>query len=204
MSSRLRRLIEKMQSLFSLLTSWRASPEEKLSIHALSLYKKYASTIQSILGSPDIPNIEIRVSNELQVPASTSGTTVALNFQYFDEHKDDGAMIHEFVHAVHRCPRYDSDTAWLIEGIADYIRDVLNFQNTASYPHFEKDKALLGYQTTAHFLFWLEKKNPGSITLLSKHLINNTYSKNVFYDVFSIALDGLVSDYEKIQGIDNG
>jgi hypothetical protein len=108
----------------------------------LDLYRRYSSRIQSILGSPNVPNIEVKISNGTPV-AATGGTTVILNNQYFSEHKDDeGAIIHEFAHAIHRCPRYDGETSWLIEGMADYIRDNLGFQNGASYAHFEKGKAL--------------------------------------------------------------
>ena len=198
MSGIIDRLSEAIRSLFGFLTSWRTSPEDKLKQRAVDLYREHSPRIQSILGSPDIPNIEVKVSNELQVPASTSGTTVTLSSQYFSEQADDGAIIHEFTHAIHRCPRYDGETSWLIEGMADYVRDTLGFQSGTSYPHFEKGKALSGYQTTAHFLFWLEKKKPDAVTLLSKQLINNTYSKNSFQDLFNVSLDQLVIEYENI------
>jgi hypothetical protein len=174
------------------------TPEYKLWSRAVGLYKEYSPRIQSILDSPDVPNIEVKVSNEIQVPASTSGTTVTLSNQYFSQQTDDGAIIHEFTHAIHRCPRYDGETSWLIEGIADYVRDTLGFQSATSYPHFEKGKALSGYQTTAHLLFWLEKKNPGAVTLLSKRLIGNTYTRNSFQDLFNVPLDQLVTEYENM------
>jgi predicted aldo/keto reductase-like oxidoreductase len=80
--------------------------------------------------------------------------------------------------------------------MADYVRDALGFQNGASYAHFETGKALSGYQTTAHFLLWLDKKNPNAVTLISKRLINNTHSKNSFQEIFNESLDQLVMEYE--------
>ena len=71
-------------------------------------------------------------------------------------------------------------------------------------PIFEKGKALTGYQTTAHFLFWLEKRRAGSVTILSKHLIDSTYSKNSFYEIFGISLDQLCMEYEAEQEAVNG
>jgi len=172
------------------------TPEEVLKNRATDLHQKHSSAIQSILGSPDNPTLDIKVLNDMNVPASTGGTTVNLSIKYFMQNADDGAIIHEFTHAIHRCPRYDSETAWIIEGIADYVRDTLGFQSGTSYPHFERGKAITGYQTTAHFLFWLEKKRPNAVTMLSIRLINNTYSKNSFQDIFGFTLDQLITEYE--------
>ena len=174
------------------------TPEFKLQSRATDLYRRYSHSIQTIIGSPDTPNIEVKVVNGIQVPASTSGTVVTLSNEYFSQHADDGAIIHEFTHAIHRCPRYDGETSWIIEGIADYVRDVLGFQSGTSYPHFEKGKALSGYQTTAHFLFWLEKRNPNAVTYLSIRLIGNTYSRNSFQELFNVPLDQLVTEYENM------
>jgi hypothetical protein len=54
------------------------TPEDKLKQVAVNLYRTHSPRIQSILGSPDIPNIEAKISNEVPV-AGTAGTTVILN-----------------------------------------------------------------------------------------------------------------------------
>jgi hypothetical protein len=198
MSNTFNRLSSSLRGLFSSLTFW-VKPEEKIKQRAINLFKKYSPRIQVILGSPDIPDIEFIVSKDLNAPAATTGTTITLNFQYFSEHDDDGAIIHEMAHAIHRCPRYDNETSWLIEGIADYVRDVLGFQTSSSFSHFVKGQALAGYQTTAHFLFWLEEKRSEAVTTLSKYLMDNTYSQDIFPVIFKLTLDDLIMEYESFQ-----
>ena len=165
---------------------------------ALDLYRRHAPRIKTILGAVDIPQIRVEISmNLVETPAATSGTAVTLSYQYFRGKKDDGAMIHEYVHVLHRCPKYNDETSWLIEGIADYVRDVLDFKTEWSYPHFEKGRAISGYQTTAHFLFWLETKTSDGVALLSKHLMDDTYSQDSFIEIFGARLDQLILEYEK-------
>ncbi len=200
MTVRSRSLLEPIKTLFSRLFIRRKASKARIRKQALNLYRRYAPRIKTILGAIDIPKVQVKVSKKLtKVSAATSGTLVTLSYQHFSEKDDDGALIHEYVHVIQRCPRYDDETSWLIEGIADYIRDILNFQTKWSYPHYEKDKALAGYQTTAHFLLWLEKKTSDGITTLSKSLIENTYSKDSFNEIFNASLEQLVSEYEKNQ-----
>lgn len=200
-ATRLRSLLELITALFSRLLTRKKPPEERMRERARNLYARHAPRIKTILGATDIPQIRIEISRSLTgTPAATSGPLVTLSYQYFSEKEDDGALVHEYAHAIHRCPRYDDETSWLIEGMADYVRDVLDFQTEWSHPHFEEGNALAGYQTTAHFLFWLARKTSDGISLLSKRLIENTYSKDSFNEIFGASLDQLVSEYERDQG----
>ncbi len=79
-----------------------------------------------------------------------------------------------------RAPTYDETTIWLIEGLADYVRDELGHDAPWTKPHFEPGKATAGYQTTAHFLQHLERKHPGTVKRLAQALMDDTYSPDLF------------------------
>jgi len=168
-------------------------------------------------------------------PASTAGKTVYLNLDWFDKivqqygsgdkgdrDKDDGGIVHEIDHAITWAPTY---IVWIIEGLADYVRDVLGYERgpigsiPGSKPYFEMGKAKAGYQTTAHFLLWLEEKYAydggrgffGWITRILRRLfrwrkknvrrlyddlVNDSYTEGSFRNIYGKTLDELVNDYE--------
>ncbi len=163
---------------------------------ARQLYQQYAPKIQSILGADDIPEIEVEISNKVAI-AGTAGTKLILNGEYFKTQDDDGAIIHEFAHIIHRAPTYDSITYWLIEGMADYVRHALGFDSNTSYPKYEKGKALAGYQNSAHFLLWLDRMNPNGLRVLSKHIMKDTYKSEVFKDIYGKSLPEISTMYEE-------
>ncbi len=114
--------------------------------------------INSILGSnySGQPRFVIAESG-MEAPAATSGDAITLNRRWFREHPDDdGCVVHELVHVVMRCPRMDSSNWWVIEGIADFVRDKLGY--TTPWSHPVKGDPKSGYQTTAHFLLFVEKR----------------------------------------------
>ncbi|MBI2626582.1 MAG: hypothetical protein HYW69_03255, partial [Candidatus Nealsonbacteria bacterium] len=82
----------------------------------------------------------------------------------------------------------------------DYVRDRLGFQTSWSKEHYEKGKALAGYQTSAHFLMYLEGFQPTIIKDLSKALIDGTYSKNIFKKIYGKSLAELIEQYERENG----
>ena len=79
-----------------------------------------------------------------------------------------------------RAPTYDETTIWLIEGLADYVRDELGHDAPWTQAHYEPGKATAGYQTTAHFLQYLERTHPGTVKRLAQALMDDTYSPDVF------------------------
>ena len=93
----------------------------------------------------------------MEAPATTSGDVITLNSKWFREHPDDdGCIAHELVHVVMHCPRMDDSNWWMIEGIADYVRDKLGY--TMPWSHPERGDPRSGYQATAHFLLFIEKR----------------------------------------------
>ena len=78
-----------------------------------------------------------------------------------------------------RAPTYDETTIWLIEGLADYVRDELGHDAPWTNAHHEPGKATAGYQTTAHFLQYVERTHPGTVKRLAQALMADTYSPDV-------------------------
>lgn len=210
------------------------SPEE-LKTHTETLYGEKKQKIHDLLGAVlDPPAIEVKVL-ELpnleglteESPAATTGPadnpaerTIKLHYPYFekyhDEHDgkhDDGALNHEFAHATQRCPIYNRDpsngelTAWLIEGIADYVREVLRNGDYESKISYAKNVvSQKGYsQNIAHFLLWIENNfdNEGFLKL-SKEINGDhvekdsvTYKEDESFDrIYGFDLDHLTGKYQ--------
>jgi Peptidase of plants and bacteria len=150
---------------------------------------------------PPLPQVEIDVVADGGGAAWTSGLRITLNERWFAANPDDaGCVLHELAHAYMRAPVYDSTTAWLLEGIADHVRDVLGFDAPWTFAHFEPGGATAGYQTTADFLAWVEDRSPGSVQRLSRELIDGTYDADSFDRTTGTGLEALVRAYEAVRG----
>ena len=161
------------------------------------LYERHAPRIAELVGVDAIPSISIHVARRGSGAAWTSGTRVYLAAPWFAEHPDDvGGCLHEFTHAIMQAPVYDRSTGWLVEGIADWVRDVMGFDAPWTFARREPTGALGGYQSTAHFLLWLEGRQPGIVRDLSRHLIRGTYDPIVFERLTGRSLADLVSTYD--------
>ncbi|KAL4070748.1 hypothetical protein J3A83DRAFT_4094135 [Scleroderma citrinum] len=105
-----------------------------------------------------------------------------------------GVLVHEVVH----CYQYNAlDTCpdGLIEGIADFVR--LN----AGYvpPHWRPgggDKWEVGYDTTAYFLDWVERRcGSGAIRKLNAFMKDREYDPKVFLAIAGDSVDDLWDVY---------
>jgi basic secretory peptidase family protein len=161
----------------------------------------HAEAVARVLGiAPPLPPVRLRVSPSPGV-AATAGDTITLHEPWFRSHPDDvGCVLHELSHVYLRAPVYDAETAWLIEGIADHTRDVLGFDASWTFAHYEPGAATAGYQTTAHFLAWVEQRWPGAVATLARHLAAGSYGEGVWVGLTGIALGGLVVRYERDPG----
>ncbi len=149
-----------------------------------------------LLGHRTAPAIRIEVVDDGSWAAWTNGRTVTLNARWFAEHPDDvGGCLHEFAHAIMQAPASDG-TFWLIEGIADYVRDVLGFDAPWTIAHHQPGRATAGYQTTAHFLLWLERRAPGVVTEVARRLTVGGYDDSAFVELTGSPLGELVETYE--------
>ncbi|KDR85565.1 hypothetical protein GALMADRAFT_218662 [Galerina marginata CBS 339.88] len=116
-----------------------------------------------------------------------------------------GVLVHEVVH----CFQYDSNStcpAGLVEGIADYVRLNEGF----APPHWRKSGGDwcdwdAGYDTTAYFLDWIEKKHgEGTIRKLNQRLKDGNYTNDLFRQITGADVDGLWNDYSATLGPGNG
>ncbi len=170
----------------------------KLRTWAEDLYRQYAADIADLIGAEEIPTIALHVEHHGPGAAWTSGTNVFLSKQWFTQHPDDvGGVLHEFTHAIMQAPTYDETSSWLIEGIADYVRDELDHEAPWTKAHHEPGKATAGYQTTAHFLQHVESNHPGTVKGLARALMADTYRPDVFQKCTGEPLAVCVSEYEQ-------
>ncbi|MBI4862922.1 MAG: hypothetical protein HY815_22070 [Candidatus Riflebacteria bacterium] len=183
-----------------------ATSPEDLVRRAKRLYRKYGPVIQKALDAATLPEIQIKVTYDPKAyPGVTDGNVVTLSYPWFCSHKDDGAIIHEFAHVLQGRMRYDDETSWLVEGLADCIRAAiepsLELRSSGFHPEFQPGGAKLGYQTTAHFLTWLGKKiRPGGVKALTRALRSTSYTHDEFTKYYGKTLEVLVRGYEKSFG----
>jgi hypothetical protein len=170
--------------------------DERLRAWADELYQRHGPAIAALLGREATPPIGIEITSGGPWAASTSGRTVTLNRRWFEEHPDDaGGCLHEFAHAVMEAPGREG-ISWLVEGIADYVRDVLGFDAPWTTAHFEPGGATAGYQSTAHFLLWLDRRCAGAVTELARRLSAGRYHPSAFVDLCGTSLEELTAEYE--------
>lgn len=162
------------------------------------LYERHAGDIAELIGAGSFPDITVHVERLGPGAAWTSGSDVFLSARWFSEHPDDtGGVLHEFTHAIMRAPSYDATTIWLIEGLADWVRDELGHDAPWTKAHHEPGKATAGYQTTAHFLQHVERNHPGTVKRLAQALMADTYSPDTFRHCTGKPLAVWVSEYEQ-------
>jgi hypothetical protein len=172
----------------------------KLRAWAEQLYASHAPAIANLIGAEEIPRITVFVSRTGHGAAWTDRDRVFLSAGWFAQHPDDvGGCLHEFTHAIMRAPVYDETSSWLIEGIADFVRDALGFDAPWTRAYYEPGTALAGYQTTAHFLMWLERRHPETVRGLSRRLSTGSYTETVFDELCGEPLAMLVARYEEAQ-----
>jgi Peptidase of plants and bacteria len=178
-----------------------AASRRRLRAWADGSVAEHGLAVGKLIGlDPPLPTVTIDVDPRSEVPGVTSGTTIELGERWFAAHPQDvGCVLHELAHAYMRAPTYDDDTIWLIEGIADYVRDVLGHDAPWTRAIHEPGRATAGYQTTAHFLLWLEARRPGAVAELSRRLSAGTYVEEAFGEIADRSLDGLVRIYETEQ-----
>lgn len=108
-------------------------------------------------------------------PAWCSGNEISISAEWVRKHPDDfGMIIHEMTHFIQSYPGNKSDTGWLVEGIADYIRWWrFEPESPRSRINFEKATYHDAYRTTAAWLAWVSAKyNRGLVPALDLNLRN--------------------------------
>lgn len=123
--------------------------------------KRLAPQVANVLGVKN-RKIKVLLADTVVFPilGLTSGRTIFLNARWFAEHPDDySTIVHEIAHAVMNIQVALETEDWLIEGLADYTREVLGYQSiTGSSPDYDPERLFEGYEPTAHFFLWLRSE----------------------------------------------
>lgn len=150
-----------------------------------ALVAEHTPAVADLMGlRPPLPRVRVHVGR-LQNPAVTAGRRILLSEQWFAEHPDDaGAVVHELSHALLNLRAVPDGTLWLLEGVADLARNHVGLDTEWSAPHHEPGGATAGYQSTAHFLAWVEQQSPGTVA----HLVGRVVAGR--HDDAHFSLDG--------------
>ncbi|HLT87447.1 basic secretory protein-like protein [Sphingobacterium corticibacterium] len=132
--------------------------------------------------------------------AATSGGIVRYNPAWFVKNPNDIDIVtHEVMHIVQAYPS-GSGPGWLVEGIADYVREVYGVDNAAaswSLPDLKADQHYTNsYRIAARFLLWIEKnKRNGIVEKLDAALRNKSYTEELWAEYTTMSLDELWDTY---------
>ncbi len=98
------------------------------------------------------------VFKEMNGVAATSKDVITISAGWVKSHPEDlGMVLHELVHVIQDYPTTQS--VWLIEGIADYIRFwMAEPEGQPKRFNRAKENYRNGYRTTGAFLAWIEKQ----------------------------------------------
>jgi len=135
--------------------------------------------------------------------------TITINPRWLDKHPNDTDLVtHEAMHIVQGYPGYSSEQApsWLVEGIADYARDVYGVDNAAggwALPTQVKPehKVDTGYRVTGAFLKWSESEHPGLVKALDAALRKGSYTPALWKQHTGEDLPALWQAYVAQQGV---
>lgn len=113
--------------------------------------------------------------------------------------EDIDVVTHEVMHIVQSYPSR-SGPGWLVEGIADYVRDKYGVNNAAanwSLPDVKENHHYTNsYRIAARFLKWVEEKQKkGFIKKLDTALRDRTYTESIWTDNTTKTLDELWDMY---------
>jgi Peptidase of plants and bacteria len=139
-------------------------------------------------------NLRIVFVKDLRVPAQCSGNKIEVSTDWLRKHPNDTALLtHEMTHAVQQYPR--GAPGWMVEGIADYARQVYGPKDQADWSLPKKLTAKMSYKdsyrTTARFLVWLEARTPGAIDKLHRNMQDKSFTIEDFQTIAGRPIDAL-------------
>lgn len=152
--------------------------------------------------------IDIKISDDIQGVAYTSGNKVRCNGNWMRRQLDGearGAVVHELVHVVQQYRgwrRGKRPPGWLVEGICDYIRWYLYEPESqgAKISAKRADRARFdgSYRTTANFLNWVSNKYGNSLVpKLNAQLREGKYSIDFWEEYTGKPVDELAAAWKE-------
>jgi len=123
------------------------------------------------------PTLRIVFEKDMKGVAYSGGNEIHIAASWVEAHPHDfGMVVHELTHLVQRYPQ--SDAGWLVEGIADYVRQ-RHFEPDVRVPavNFSRARYTDAYKTTASFLIWVEANVDARIVPKLNHALRqHTYT----------------------------
>jgi hypothetical protein len=154
--------------------------------------------------------IEFRTDMPAAFPAWTRRDRISCNDEWFRRNQEGeavGAVVHELVHVVQqygqpgrRDPKRKPTPAWLVEGIADYIRWFKYEPETHGAEIRNPDNASYdaSYRVTANFLNWIVRQHDEQvITKLNAALRQGEYSDQLWRELTGKPVEELGAQWKK-------
>ena len=135
------------------------------------------------------------------VAYTRGGKHVGLNPEWMVKHPEDiDCMTHELIHVAQHYPKYDF--AWVVEGLADYGRDMFGVNNEAAKWKlpcgYHGEKMTAGYRSTAAFFKFIEANYcKDAINIMHNALRNQTFTLDTFKEQMGTSLEDLWNAYMK-------
>lgn len=136
--------------------------------------------------------------------AGASGNTITFDTNWLIEHPlDTDIVVHELTHIVQA--GLGQIPGWLVEGTADYVRDLYglqNFENGWSIPirYTPNQKYTDGYGNAAAFLKWIDaiyrQQKPRVIESIYQSGATTPYSDAIWISLTGKSLDALWDEYK--------
>lgn len=129
------------------------------------------------------------------------GKHIGLNPAWLTDHPEDiDCMTHELIHASQHYPKYDY--SWLVEGLADYGRDLFGVNNEAANwklpEKYKGSKMTAGYRSTAAFLKFIEANYCADIIdFIHNALRAQTFTMELFKEKTGYSIEEMWDAYTK-------
>lgn len=157
---------------------------------------KATKTVTIIFSNEDTDHPAHAVNNEI--------TVFTKFFTNDGREKDIDVIVHEGFHLVQAYKYNENTPGWLVEGIADYVREIYGVSNESSgwvLPKTLDDKGnkyKASYRTAARFLLWIDLKvKKGIVETLDDKCRTGNYSDAVWEIETNKTVDELWEDYIK-------
>jgi hypothetical protein len=153
-------------------------------------------------------NVTITFSDEdVDHPAHAMNNEITVFTKFFTRpgrEKDLDVIVHEGFHLVQAYKDSENTPSWLVEGIADYVREIYGVSNETSGWSLPKTlddngrKYEASYRTTARFLLWIDRKlKKGIVETLDVKCRKGTYTDAIWEKETGKTIDELWDDYIK-------